>query len=154
MTITLTVEARERLEGELDELRAEDTEDAVVRQGAGGDPADLADNAQAIERAMIRRARISHIERMLADAVEPNATGPGAVAHDTVCVGVAVSVRYRGTGDVERYWVGDRDTRGEDIDVVSPSSPMGQALLGARLGDVVSFSAPAGRLEVEVVGVG
>ncbi|MEZ5236961.1 MAG: GreA/GreB family elongation factor [Acidimicrobiales bacterium] len=36
---------------------------------------------------------------------------------------------------------------------MSPGSPLGQALLGARPGDVVSYEAPGGQLRVEVVGI-
>ncbi|MGH9182039.1 MAG: GreA/GreB family elongation factor [Acidimicrobiales bacterium] len=37
---------------------------------------------------------------------------------------------------------------------MSPGSPLGQALLGHRHGDVVEYEAPSGRLKVEIVEVG
>ena len=38
--------------------------------------------------------------------------------------------------------------------VVSPNSPLGQALIGKKAGDRVSYDAPSGPLEVEIVEVG
>jgi transcription elongation GreA/GreB family factor len=37
---------------------------------------------------------------------------------------------------------------------VSPNSPLGQALMGKKAGDKVSYEAPSGALEVEIVAVG
>jgi transcription elongation GreA/GreB family factor len=37
--------------------------------------------------------------------------------------------------------------------VISPGSPLGRALLGHRVGDIVDFEAPARTLKVEVVGL-
>ena len=42
----------------------------------------------------------------------------------------------------------------EGLDVMSPGSPLGAALLGAKAGDTISFEAPNGaRLEVEIVAI-
>jgi transcription elongation factor GreA len=38
--------------------------------------------------------------------------------------------------------------------VVSPGSPLGQALLGKSPGEVVEYEAPGGMLRVEIVKVG
>jgi transcription elongation GreA/GreB family factor len=38
--------------------------------------------------------------------------------------------------------------------VVSPGSPLGQALLGRTASDVVEYAAPGGKLKVEIVKVG
>ena len=67
---------------------------------------------------------------------------------------VVVSLRYVGDDDVERYLLGSIEERREGISVVSPNSPLGQALMGHRVGDQVSYDAPSGTLEVEVVEIG
>jgi transcription elongation factor GreA len=73
---------------------------------------------------------------------------------DNVSHGSVVSIRYEGDDDVERYLVGSIEERHDDLDVISPSSPLGEALLGAGPGDSVSFVAPTGaELRVEVVAV-
>src|SRR5829696_2782140 len=56
--------------------------------------------------------------------------------------------------EVEKYLIGSIEERHDDLDVISPSSPLGEALLGARKGDTVAFTAPTGaELRVEVVAV-
>ena len=55
--------------------------------------------------------------------------------------------------DAERYPVGSIEER-QDLDVISPSSPLGEAIMGARVGDTVSYDAPGGTLAVRVVDIG
>ena len=71
-----------------------------------------------------------------------------------VSTGVVVSLRYVGDDDVERYLIGSIEERREGVAVVSPNSPLGQALMGKKAGDRVSYQAPSGPLEVEIVEVG
>jgi transcription elongation factor GreA len=68
--------------------------------------------------------------------------------------GVEVSLRYVGDDDVERYLIGSIEERREGVSVVSPNSPLGQALMGHGPGDVVSYDAPSGSLQVEITAVG
>jgi transcription elongation factor GreA len=65
-----------------------------------------------------------------------------------------VTLRYKGDDDVERYLIGSIEERREGVSVVSPASPLGQALMGHKMGDTVAYHAPTGALEVEVVEVG
>ena len=48
---------------------------------------------------------------------------------------------------------GSIEEKRDDIDVVSPGSPLGEALLGGKAGDIVSFEAPHGALKVEIVSI-
>jgi transcription elongation factor GreA len=63
------------------------------------------------------------------------------------------TIRYEGDSDTERYLIGSIEERA-DMDVISPGSPLGTALMGAAPGDVISYTAPTGAvLKVEVVGI-
>ena len=64
---------------------------------------------------------------------------------------MVVSLRYAGDDDVERYLIGSIEERREGISVISPNSPLGQALMGKKVGDSVAYEAPSGTLEVELV---
>ncbi|MGL1148117.1 GreA/GreB family elongation factor, partial [Vibrio parahaemolyticus] len=59
-----------------------------------------------------------------------------------------------GDDDVEKYLIGSIEERREGVSVISPASPLGQALIGHKRGDKVSYEAPSGPLEVEIVEVG
>ena len=76
-----------------------------------------------------------------AEIVDPPAdgvVGPGSI----------VTVVYEGDDEsaAERYLVGHiEEERQDDLDVVSPESPLGLALIGARDGEWVTYEAPNGR---------
>ena len=59
-------------------------------------------------------------------------------------------------GDESTFLIGSREIVGDDsdIDVYSEASPLGQAILGAKIGDTVSYTAPNGReISVTIVDV-
>lgn len=96
-------------------------------------------------------ARIAKIAGILEHAVIiPEGEGDGTVANGSI-----VTLRYEGDGEdeTERYLIGSIEERHDDLNVVSPTSPLGEALLGAAVGDVVGYAAPNGELRVEVVAV-
>lgn len=95
--------------------------------------------------------RIMHLEALLLDAVIVDGpVGDG----DTVTTGSIVTVLYDGDDEPERLLVGSIEEQRDDVLVVSPGSPLGEALLGSAPGDEVSFEAPGGTLSVEVVAIG
>ena len=59
-------------------------------------------------------------------------------------------------GDKSVFLLGNREIAddGSDIDVYPESSPLGQAILGLKAGDKVSYQTPAGKdIAVEIIGV-
>ena len=63
-----------------------------------------------------------------------------------------VTVRRPDGGEMDVF-VAPRRTRCPAWCSASPSSPLGAALLGARIGATVSYEAPGGMFEVEIVAV-
>jgi transcription elongation factor GreA len=63
-------------------------------------------------------------------------------------------LRYAGDDEVERFLVGSIEERRDDLPVISPQSPLGQALIGHRPGETVEYEAPSGPLAVEIVEIG
>lgn len=96
-------------------------------------------------------ARIRQIKRMLDTAVivdEPAAGG-------AIVAGSVVGITYEGDDDVERYLIGSIEEKRDGVEIVSPTSPLGFALLGKKPGDEVEYDTPGGaRLKVTVVEVG
>lgn len=60
--------------------------------------------------------------------------------------GMTVTVRFEGDGSNERFLLGSREMAhsGVDVDVYSPTSPLGAAITGRHVGDEVSYLAPSG----------
>ena len=69
--------------------------------------------------------------------------------------GSIVTVVYEGDDDsmAERYLVGHMEEKVGELDVMSPHSPMGAALLGASADAWVEYEAPTGKLRVKVIKV-
>ena len=115
-----------------------------------GDLSENGDYHAAKEEQGKQEARIRQLEALLEDAeiVEGGQT-------DAVEAGVVVSIRYEGDDDVERYLLGSIEERVEGLDVMSPGSPLGGALLGRKAGETVAYETPTGAtLNVEIVAVG
>ena len=63
-----------------------------------------------------------------------------------------VTYRFVGDDDTSTFLLGNKALDDGTIDVFSPESPLGSAILGAKVGDQVSYVAPTGReLQVEIV---
>lgn len=150
----LSQDTYDRLSAELEDLRTRgriDVARAIEAARALGDLSENGDYHAAKDSQGKMEARIRQLQATLED-VEIVDGSPGA--HGEVTTGVVVSLKYVGDDDVERYLIGSIEERQEGVSVVSPNSPLGQALMGRHQGDRVSFEAPSGPLEVEVVRVG
>ncbi|WEG09361.1 GreA/GreB family elongation factor [Microbacterium horticulturae] len=68
--------------------------------------------------------------------------------------GMRITVKFHVDDSVETFLLGSRDLvqAGADIDVYSPSSPLGSAIDGRHVGDEVSYTAPNGaQLTVTII---
>jgi transcription elongation factor GreA len=94
--------------------------------------------------------RIRQLEHFLEHA-EIIETGEEGV----VSAGTIVTIMYEGdTPDMaETYLVGHMEEKSGDLDIMSPQSPIGAALLGAAEGHWVEYQAPNGMLRVQVLKV-
>jgi transcription elongation factor GreA len=131
----------------LDELFDTDVDD-LPGQVRGGDPADLAEASMAVERSMARRQRIRRIQNLLATPAAGHRERSGAVYE-----GCIVTIRYQGDTEDERLLLCELDGHADTLDVVTPFSPLGKALLGAHPGEDVRYDAPCGQLALRIVAV-
>ena len=149
----LTPETHARLVAELEDLKTRGRVEIARQIEAARALGDLSENGDyhaAKDAQGKMEARIRQLEAMLASAVvvDKAAGGDGVIA-----AGALVDVRYEGDEEVERFLVGSIEERRDDVAVVSPRSPLGQALLGHRAGEAVEYDAPNGRLRVEILRV-
>ncbi|HET7481686.1 MAG TPA: transcription elongation factor GreA [Actinomycetota bacterium] len=147
----LTKNAYERLKEELGFLEGEDRQRIISDIATARAHGDLSENAEyhaAKEEQGQKEARIRQIRQMLEsaelvdDQVDDNIVRPGKL----------VTIRHPGE-DPETYFLGLREEKGGDYDVLTPDSPLGQALIGRSAGETVVAKVPAGDLKVELVEV-
>lgn len=149
--VHLSQAAYDRLRAELEDLTTRGRTEIAQMIERARELGDLSENGdyQAAKDAQGRmEARIRQLEDMLARAVI-------VASHDdgTVAPGCVVSIRYEGENEPERYLVGSIEER-HDHEVISVNSPLGQALMGRRAGERVTYATPTGAtLTVEVVAV-
>lgn len=153
-THQLTQDTFDRLQAELEDLRTRgriEIARAIEAARALGDLSENGDYHAAKDSQGKMEARIRQLEAMLKDVeiVDGTAGEEGEVAAGTV-----VALRYEGDDDVERYLIGSIEERREGLEVISPNSPLGQALIGRKKGETVSYEAPRGVQKVEIVDVG
>jgi transcription elongation factor GreA len=147
----LTKETFERLQGELEELTTHGRTEIARKIQAARELGDLSENGDyhaAKEEQGKMEARIRHLTALL-DVAEIVERGES----DVVRAGSVVSICYEGDEEPERYLIGSIEERRDDVEVMSPGSPLGDALMGKTVGDVVDFEAPGGVLKVEVVDI-
>src|SRR3954469_13601415 len=139
--LALTPAARSALTARLDGLlgqHAQAQAESAPPTGPG-DAADRTGNVQALIRLADLESRIAALRLQL----EAPACEEGA-PHTAVELGDRVVVRFSGEPEPESYLVGFVEQAGPGVDVITPASPLGQALIGKRPGDVVQFHAASG----------
>ena len=114
-----------------------------------GDLSENGDYHAAKEEQGKMEGRIAHLASILENAEIVDEVSGG----DTVRAGSIISICYAGDEDSERYLIGSIEERIEDVEVISPTSPLGEALIGAGIGETVTYEAPGGTLEVEIVSI-
>jgi transcription elongation factor GreA len=144
--------AFERLEAEYVDLTTRGRIDIARKIETARELGDLSENGDyhaAKEEQGKMEGRIAHLAKLLKDVeiVEE-------VAGDSVEAGCVVGIAFDGDDDVERYLVGSIEERTDGLDVLSPGSPLGEVLMGANVGDVVTYEPQPGRpLTVKVVSI-
>jgi transcription elongation factor GreA len=143
----LTITQKEQLEAELAELEGPRRAEAVQAIATARSFGDLSENfeyhAAKNEQGLLER-RIALLRDRLDRAVVVDEDA--AEASDIVRIGARVEIE---------------DERGERMQLeissvggVSPESPVGQALLGRRVGDDVEIQAPSGSWRARILSVG
>jgi transcription elongation factor GreA len=147
----LTQEAADRLAAELTDLETVGRTEVIKKIEAARAEGDLKENggyhAARDEQGKIE-ARIRQLKQMLENAT---IGAPPASADGIVGAGMVVSAIV--ADDEMRFLLGSREIATDDLDVYSEKSPLGAAVLGAKIGDKVSYSLPNGKsISVEILG--
>ena len=143
----LTQEAADRLMAELADLEGPRRADIVKKIEAARAEGDLKENGgyhAAREEQGKMEARIRQLKHMLEHAH----IGTPPVGESGV-VGPGMIITIDMAGDEMKFLLGSREIASGDMDVYSEKSPLGAAILGAKVGDTVTYKAPNGK-EIKV----
>ncbi|MBP3390760.1 MAG: transcription elongation factor GreA [Clostridia bacterium] len=150
--IQLTAEGLKMLQGELETLktqgRTEIAEKIRVARGYG----DLSENSEydeaKNEQAKIE-ARIIELEKMLENYELIEESGDT----DSVSIGVTVTVFDELRKSEFSYKIVGSAEANPMKGLISDDSPVGRALVGAKVGETVSVEAPVGELKFKIVSI-
>jgi transcription elongation factor GreA len=147
--VFLTPEGRAKLELELKQLREVRRPEVAERIRVSKEFSDTDDNSE-FEEAKNEQAfvegRILTLEKLLAHAVPINADRQ---LHDTVRLGSDVTV-VDDEGETDRYTIVGSAEVDPRLGKISNESPVGRALLGRHIGEVIEIKIPAGTLRLQI----
>lgn len=148
--VPLTQDAYDRLREKLDAMEGHQRQRIIDDIAAARSHGDLSENAEyhaARERQGQHEAEVRRIRAMLENAEIIEADDDA-----TVKAGKVVAIRIEDDAP-ETYLIGTREERAEDMAVLTPESPMGQAIIGRSVGETVVAKAPRGEMKIEIVEV-
>lgn len=146
----LTPEGLEKLQAELKKLKDVDRPAIIERIKTAKEFGDLSENAEweeATKAQAFVEGRIAELEEMIrrARVIAPSDTS------GSVNLGSQVVVEI--DGEKETYEIVGATESDPASGKISVESPIGQALLGHKAGDVVEVAAPAGLLKTKILEV-
>lgn len=148
----MTAEERATMAKKLDDLKAKRPQisERIAEARAHGDLKENAEYHAAREEQGLMEAEIRRLEERLATS---QVIEEGSMPDDVVFVGSMVRIREEGDDEAEVFKiVGEpSDTFSDDFIEVSAGSPMGEALVRARVGEVVRVDTPRGVKRFEVL---
>ena len=149
--VYLTSEGFLNLEEELDRLKKVERPEvieAIKEARALGDLSENAEYSSARERQGKLEARIKEIEYLLEHAtiIENNNDGK-------VKVGSDITIKYIEDDEEEEYAIVGTNEADPFENKISNESPIAVAVMGKKVGDVVSVESPNGGFDIEIIKV-
>lgn len=152
-TYPMTLAEKEQLEQELENLKLVRRPEVVERIKIARSYGDLSENSEydaAKDEQAFVEGQIQILETKIryAEIIDSE-----AVAKDEVAIGKTVVVQEVNTTDQDIYHI--VGAAGADIfsGRISNESPIAQALIGKKTGDIVTIESPAGSYDVEILSV-
>ena len=149
----LTYEGLKKLEDELQDLKVNQRREIAQKIKEAREQGDLSENAEydaAKDEQRDIEARIEQIEKILKNA---EVVLDEEIDLDKISIGCLVRVLDVEYDEEEEYkLVGSSEASGLQ-NKISNESPFGQALIGAKVGDIVEVEAPAGVIKYKVLSI-
>ena len=149
----LTQEGYDRLREELEDLKTKGRQEAARAIAEAREKGDLSENAEydaAKDAQGMLEMRINDLEKKLANARILDAS---QVDISKVTVLTKVTIKNVKNGKEITYQLVSESEADLKSKRISVSSPVGQGLLGKKIGDLATVETPRGNLEFEIVNI-
>jgi len=149
----MTLEGKEKLEKELEQLISEKRKEVVERIKIARSFGDLSENSEydsAKEEQAFVEGRITTLENMIRNAkiIEED-----ELNSDTVTLGKTVTFVELPNGDEESYTIVGSAEADPFEGKISNDSPIAKSLLGHKIGQEVTVQTPGGEMKVRLVAI-
>lgn len=147
--IYLTEEGLEEIKKELEVLKLEKRPEIVQALKEARALGDLSENAEydsARNEQAIVEARILELEQMIEKAILIK-----EVNKDVVSIGTKVTLEYVEDEEQEVYSIVGSKEADPFLNKISNESPIAQAIMGMKIGDIASVDSPNGKYEVKIL---
>lgn len=149
-TYPMTLEGKERLEAEMEELKMVKRKEVIERIKIAREFGDLSENSEyesAKDEQAFVEGRISTLEQMLrnAEIIDHNDSDI-----DEVTIGCTVTFIELPSGEEEEYTIVGKAEADPLSGRISNESPIAKALLGEKVGNKVAIETPGGDMNVEI----
>ena len=150
-SIPMTREGYNKIKAEIDRLENDEMPKIVQRMATARAEGDLSENAEyhgARESQGMLQAKINLLRTKLSRAT---IVDPTKLPKDQVSFGATVTVKDLDYGDEEQYTLVGAGDEDYDSGRILCTSPVGQGLMGKKVGDSVEIPVPRGTLKYEIV---
>lgn len=151
--VPMTRDGFAKLKAELDRLDSVEMPAITEKIAAARAEGDLKENAEyhaQREAQGMLQAKINLLKSKLSRA---QIIDPATLPRDQVCFGSTVVVKDADLGDEEEFTLVGAGEEDYDQGRILVTSPLGQGLLGKRIGEKAEIPAPKGSYELEVVAI-
>ena len=152
-TFPMTLAEKEQLEKELEELKLVRRPEVVERIKIARSYGDLSENSEyeaAKDEQAFVEGQISTIENQIRNA---EIVDSDAVDADECAIGKSVTVQEVGESDQEVYHIVGAAGADAFANKISNESPMGQALIGKKVGQTATVQTPVGSYDLKILKV-
>ena len=149
----LTYEGLKKLEDELQDLKVNQRREIAQKIKEAREQGDLSENAEydaAKDEQRDIEARIEQIEKILKNA---EVVLDEEIDLDKISIGCLVRVLDVEYDEEEEYKLVGSSEASSLQNKISNESPFGQALIAAKVGDIVEVEAPAGVIKYKVLSI-
>ena len=148
----LTQEAFDRRSAELEQLSGEGRLEIAKKIEAAREEGDLKENG-GYHAAKEEQGKIEARIRVLTELVRHAVVGEAPASTGVVEPGTVITATIQ--GDKSTFLIGSREIVGDsDLDVYSEASPLGNAIIGLKVGESTTYTAPNGKsISVEITNV-
>jgi transcription elongation factor GreA len=146
----VTKETLERLQAELQKMKAVDRPAAAKAIAEAREKGDLKENAEydaAKEAQGILEAKIKQLEGVIANA---RIVSEKDIDTSRVAILTKVTVTNLGTKKIQTFHIVSEKEADLKAGKISVTSPIGKGLLGKAVGDIVEVTVPAGILKFQI----